>query len=538
MAKRNDKSFLYFDDIAEKYDDPSGWVTIARFDDSDARDNRCIFSALAPNNQTTRGYLLSRKDWGVDIDKFGHPYFEGADGSGFSLGDKESIGNDTVESFMIYRTFHNLHHATFEPVQNFILYHELFCDHKKKAYVEPISADPVIRYLDHRQMQVRIGHLKDYLAARKMILVRFHDHRRHINRSITDVIGKPHDTRVIKNDARFYDVVVNANGQKTRSRLLGKDIIIPYDEPRHREYMLLAGKRYKFAKFVWKIDDDGYLVEASCNPDQEPNNFLRQIYFKKYVLQKYYDNPSIYAVTDGSLRHIDLWIIPYGQNEHNLVTVWLGDLGQIPYEEQLHWKEYNVAPEGDISETFYKRQIKGEFAESNDPVHVIIHLRERINEKFQREFGFSLFRELVEGDRYVLDTMHSLATNEQKEFDEQILYMAKGFVDSLNKKSLKSNTRWTSESSSDDTSLKYLENFLRERFNLKQDDISNLIKIFRLVQKLRSLSTAHVKSTNYDAYLARTGLDRLEPRERFLKVSQTFCMQLKKLQSMLITFKP
>ena len=113
--------------------------------------------------------------------------------------------------------------------------------------------------------------------------------------------------------------------------------------------------------------------------------------------------------------------------------------------------------------------------------------------------------------------------------------MAKGFVDSLDKKSLKSNTHWTPESSSDDTTLKYLENFLHERSNLEQDDVSDLIEIFRSVQKLRSLSTAHVKSTKYDAYLARTVLDQLEPRERFLKVSQTFCVQLKKLQSMLTT---
>ena len=531
MAELDDKSFLYFVDIAEKYDDPPGWITVARFDDPDTRDDRCIFSALASNTKTARAHLLGGKDWVVHPSDFGHPCFEGADGSEFSLGDKMSVGNDVVESFVVSRTFHGLYPATFEPVQNFILYHELFYDRDKKAYVDPISTDPVIRYANHEHVLVRIEHLKDYLAARKMILVRFHDHRRHVGRPITDAVRKHHGSRVVKNDSRFYDTIVYADEKETRSRLLGKDIITAYDEPRHHEYRLLAGKRYKFVKFIWKIDDDGNPVEASCNRDQEPNDFLRKVYFKKDVLQKYYGNTRIYTVTDGSLRHLDLWDIPHWQNECNLVFVLLGDLGRIPYEEQLHWKQYNVAPDGGISETFYKRQIKGEFAESGDPIHVIIHLRKQINEKFQKAFGFSLFRELAKGDRYVLDTLHGLTTNEQKEFDEQILYMAKGFVDSLDKKSLKSNTRWTPESSSDDTTLKYLENFLRERSNLEQDDVSDLIEIFRSVQKLRSLSTAHVKSTKYDAYLTKTELDQLEPRERFLKVSQTFCVQLKKLQS-------
>ena len=168
------------------------------------------------------------------------------------------------------------------------------------------------------------------------------------------------------------------------------------------------------------------------------------------------------------------------------------------------------------------------FAESDDPVHIIIHLREQINNKFQEAFGFPLFRKLSEDEHYVLSTLHSLITNEQKEFDEQILYLAKGFIDSLNKKSLKLKTSWTPIAIGDNTTLNYFEHFLSENTDLQSSDISKLVKIFRIVQNLRSMSTAHVKSTKYNRYLTKTGLDKFEPQKRFLSIAYVFSIAIEK----------
>ena len=441
------------------------------------------------------------------------------------------MDDNVVESFMVYRTFHDLFPAIFEPVQNFILYHGLVYDHTTKSYIEPISTDPVIRYVNPKYVQIRIGHLKDYLAARKMLLVRFHAHHRQATRPITEIIGKERDSLEVKSDSQLYTADVYAYEKKTCSRLFGKDIITPYNEPRHHDYLFLSGKCNKYANFIWRLDDDGNPVEASCTEKQAPIEFLRPIYFKKDVLQKYYDNPRIYRVFDGFLSHLDLWSVPYGQNECDLVIVWLGDLGKLPYEEQLHWRRYNIAPEGSIGRAFYNRQLMAEFAESDDPVHRITHLRERINKKFQETFGFALFRQLSEDEHYVLNTLHSLTTNEQKEFDEQILYLAKGFIDSLDKKSLKSKTSWAPETDADNTPLNYFEHFLCENTSLKPSDISELVKIFRITQKLRSLSAAHIKSADYRTYLTIIGLDKFGPQKRFRNIAYVFSVQLKKLLS-------
>jgi len=62
----------------------------------------------------------------------------------------------------------------------------------------------------------------------------------------------------------------------------------------------------------------------------------------------------------------------YLDNHHdNKVCAWLGDLGRdLPYGEQLHWRAYNIAPEGSVSEIYYRRQIIAEFADSDRPEHL------------------------------------------------------------------------------------------------------------------------------------------------------------------------
>ncbi len=532
VAKSDDKSFLYFEDIVEKYDDPAGWITVARSDDSDKRDSRSLFSALAPDNQSVREQLFRGTDWDVHPDNFGHPCFDGRGEVEFSLGNKASSNDVVIESFMVYRNFHGPFPNAFEPVQNFILYHNLVRDDASGQYIEPISTDPVIRYFGSENVQIRLRHLKDYLAARKMLLVRFHDHHRRIARPVAEIIGKDHDSLKINSDSRLYTVNVYTF-EEEGSRLCGKDIIKPYDEPRHRDYLFLSRKDKKYEDFIWKLDPDGNRIEASCAPNKASDNLVRWIYFRKTVLQKYYASPRSCQVSDGQLKHLDLWSISYGQNECNLVTVLLGDLGNLPHEEQLHWKQYNVDPEGGIGRAFFERQFMAKFTESDDPVHRIVHLRGQINKKFQETFGFLLFRQLAEDDRHVLDTLHSLTSNEQKEFDEQILYLAKCFVDSLDTKSLKSRTNWTPEvyDAGHNNTLKYFDHFLRENTGLQPSDVSGLVKIFKMIQNLRSLSTAHTKSSGYKEYLKKTNLDKFGPQERFLSVVYDFSVELKKLLS-------
>ena len=139
------------------------------------------------------------------------------------------------------------------------------------------------------------------------------------------------------------------------SRLLGKDVILPYAEPDRRRTGFATGDRgRKFASiFVVGRDEQGGEIEATCNEDELSNyftdrgtpHFLTPVFFSREVLAKYYQEPSRYQVRDSSLRCLNLWILPIDITEEGLIQVWLGDLGRIPYKEQLHWRQFNVPPQ-------------------------------------------------------------------------------------------------------------------------------------------------------------------------------------------------
>ena len=174
-----------------------------------------------------------------------------------------------------------------------------------------------------------------------------------------------------------------------------------------------------------------------------------------------------------------------------------------------------MTPQGSIGRAFYQRQLMVEFVENDDPVHQIKYLREQINKKFQTTYGFPLFRQLSEDGRHVLNALHSLITNEQKEFDEQILYLAKGFIDSLDKKSIISKTTWKPKFQNEDTVLNYFERFLVESTDLDEDEVSEIVKILKIIQKyiLRLLHIPNLR--NMRKYFKKQILTNLNQKNGF-----------------------
>ena len=126
------------------------------------------------------------------------------------------------------------------------------------------------------------------------------------------------------------------------------------------------------------IDDDefGETKTYTSNPDAladffgaNPSapNYLTPVHFRKDVLDKYFQKPSKYTVESGIIRCGYQWGLPIDNDHDNRVCAWLGDIGRIPYDEQLHWRAYNVQPSGTLSESFYKNQILAEATDSSRP---------------------------------------------------------------------------------------------------------------------------------------------------------------------------
>lgn len=511
----SDLEFLSFDDYVNNNDDESDcWITIARMDDPLNKDDSLgVFSCLATKESEKK--LLETDDWEIDT-SFGIPYFYKSDGIKFNTYQCMCNANVHLEPLVILREFHNLKNNTFDIAQNFILYHKLFFDYGAKTYVDLLAEENVIEYVNPNHIRIRRDYLRDYLAARNMILVRYHDYRRCVDSKITDIFGQESKEFSKKSKTHNFGISINRTilTDSTTSLLHGKDIILPYSEPKHEDYVYLSGKPKPYESYVYKINDDGKELKSKCDEKSAGElGFLVHIYFKKEVLKKYYDKTNFYKIQNNVLFYLDLWSVEFGEID-GLIHVWLGDLGQIPHVEQMHWKEHNIAPRRGLDNHYISQQLMAEFGPSSDLITPLFEIKTQLNDLFQNQFQFKLFKKLAPDDQYLEKTLHTLILDNQKEFDEQILILAKLFVETIDKKQLKKNVCWRPEKN-DDTSLSFLYHFLDEKTSLSAIECTAILNSFKMIQNIRSISSAHIKSSKYRINLQQQDLKKSSLKNKF-----------------------
>ena len=527
--------FLSFNDYFRDKQDSVGWITVAQIDSRSKPDSRFTYSVMA--SLGAKHDLLNEYRFEVRHLSFGIPTFQHSNNNvTFDTGQKYTEGQITFEPFIIRREFHGLHDATLDVIQNFILYHNLFFDDQRSAYLDVVEEEKVIEYISPSHVRISEKYLRDYLAAREMILVRYHDHRRYTAGSVLDMFGEERKEIDVTNDNHNYHMVIGQYGMNDDafSMLVGKDIILPYSEPKHQDYLLLSNKPQQYEKYAYRIDDDGSPIEESCDQESENSTgrFLTQIFFKKEVLNKYYNKPSYYRIEDGEIYYLDLWSISFGESDDGLIHVWLGDLGRISHNEQIYWKAFNVVSGIDLSKSFVNRQLLGEFTDREDPCDKLLDLKISVNESFAGRFGFKVFNDLPVTHEHISDAFHTLTSDEEIAFDSQILNMAKLFVDTINKTALEKNTAWKPSRGDENKSLYFLEHFLDEML-CSRHDAKTVVSAFRMVQKLRSEAGAHLPGSKYIKTLQHFNLDNLKPQTRFTKILEEFYIKLNLLNKIL-----
>ena len=490
--------------------DPPGWVTVAGRNDG-PEDIKFVFSALAtPGSEDD---LLKTLEHEVNPTWFGIPTFEGSDDNvSFEPKNRYEKGSVRLEPFVIKRRFQGVRPETYEVVQDFVLYHDLFFDHEKDAYVD-LTGDKIVRF-ERPHMQVREDALRDYLAARKMVLVLYYDRRRQLDAGAAEAFEKNALVAAGSKNGIHYSVTISSDTHGPISWFCGKKTVRPYPEPLHRDYDLVADKPEKYA--TYECEQDGQCVEKSCDVEsgRQPGPFTTSVFFKKEVLSKYH-NSHLYKVMDNTVWYLDSWSLEFGHNGE-LVHAWLGDLGGIPYEEQLHWRVHNVMPRGGMSGKFVRGELLGEFTENKSCCDFLLAIRPKVNAIFKRRFGFYLFKDLPGGGTIGL---HDLASDEEGEFDEQILNMAKIFVDGINVRDLKRNKKHLKG-----MSIQILRLFLAEA-GMDPARLEKIAGAFCAVQSLRN-GAAHPKREGRPRF---PRLEKLGPRERFEKIVVGFGGQLVEL---------
>ena len=443
---------------------------------------------------------------------------------------------------VIHRDFHGIEKDQYDLLEEFRLFHNLWHDRRTDNYykiLEDGTKQKVVFRDDSGAILVETAAIRKFCAARglKILLqvdsVQFFEEPQD---EYSDEIVEPgiYASRHVVNEA--------ISGKPAFGRLLGKRLIEPLPIEKCGIWPYESKKSYE--SFIIGVREDGSDELFTSDPDQlgdyfgknpDSPHYLTPVYFRKEVLKKYLENPSLYSVEDGYLRCGGMWGLRMDNDHEDKVVVFLGDLGRdLPETEQRYWRSFNIRPDGGLSETCFKRSFLAEFADPNSPELAIKFERRKLLEKWHAAFGFDLYLKLHIDDIGVLADVRLPTSDEWTEFDRCTIAATKVFIDYLNESQL-------AKSAASEIAK------MRERFPEKSirgidklqawliqhgadESYLDLIASLRLLQELRSKSAAHRKSGSLTSLLKKHGLEDESPREIYrrlvLEPMLSYCRRL------------
>jgi len=473
-----------------------------------------IYCALIPNGQLESA--LDSTSWELS-------HGEGLPGSSVYLGDEKNAvyhrfgSDDGVEPLIIDRYFNGLREDYREICEEFRFFHRLFHDRKQDCYLKFDDAgnEHIIAIFESNSIQIRLKELREFLAIKEMHLSIQFDCRVHSEYTLKEIgeIGGDGDHRENLLVWSLHFGEFGASEVKSFSRLLGKRLVPPLPKEKSGFWGFAEEKEKRYADFIIGLDESGEEISHNSDPDAlgiffgaNPNapNYLTPVYFRKQVLDKYYQQPGKYSVEDSRLFCGALWGMQLDNHHDDKVCAWLGDLGRdLPYEEQLHWRSHNIPSTGGVSETYYKRQLLGEFADSERPEHLFNQKYEELQRECDNCLSWRIILPLSREDQHFQKGIRIPATDEQKDFDELILALTKIIIDSLNEKEL-CKLLSKEDNSAIKGSIARLEGVFRKS---GLNDFENHISFLRKLQNLRSSSSAHRKGSNYQKVAKEFGIE-------------------------------
>ncbi len=506
----SEKSYLEFSDRLEHVANELGtepWITVYEFT-KDEHEEVSYYCALARPEVLER--CLADTSWDLLI---GHG-MPGFSSYGDGRYEYHRFGDDDgVEPFIIDRDFHGLKPSYLELSEEFRHFHNLYEDRKKGVFIalDDSGDDVEVVRMTPKKVQVRAKYLKDYLAARGMVMLLFFEFDRWSSKTL-DELGLEKQN-VDEQEAnyryiRWVDMLpgITDPARRTMARFMGKKVVNGSENFLPSWIRDRDGREYE--EFVIGVDEEGHNILYTCDEEELANYFgknpgsphyLTPVFFNKAVMAKYYNDPAKYRVEDSHLYCGGYWGLRLDNNHRNYVVVYLGDLGKISHKEQLYWKSFNVAPDGSVSDVAYRRGILGEWADADEPALAFKFSYGRFRDGWREHFGWDLFKPLKPEDEHYWATLHVPASENQREFDDQVMSLSKVLVERLNEREIAKHI--TVEQG--DKGITKFQKYLDE---IGFPDRQELIKLLRNLNGLRS-GPAHVKGRDYQRAAEHFALD-------------------------------
>jgi len=504
----------YIEFIKSKHGEES-WITVYKSTPiNQVSESVGLYSAFVTSDKTQ--VALDHTSWDLTYGA-GRPGFV----VNYQNGEKKvNYYSNEEEGFLrlvLNREFHDRMSDYVDILEEFRLFHNLYYLENEKKYItfDEVGDEVDVIKIYPNQVQIRRHYLTSFMAAKQMHLLLYFD----ITRKFTH-----HETYCSEEKGAnlifsIFSDSFTFKGFNSFSRILGKKLICCDRIEMSRIWPFEVEKVY--LDFIIGGDVD-LPIKYTCNPEVLSNyfgankgapNYLTPVFFKKEVMQKYYSSEE-YLIGDGRLSRRGSWSLRFDNNAKDHVSVFLGDLGQdLPTKEQEYWKSFNIFADGKkISRTNFERSFMGNFSDPENPEHEFKYFFNAFQIEWLDKHKWHLFLPLSVSDRHFFSSIRSMLTNEQSEFDSQILALAKVVIDSLNTEELRKETGISDPKIG---SLQLLEKFLA-KLNIK--NLENHIISLRSIQSIRSAGVAHRKGSEYSRVISKLKLNTDDFQSEFDRI--------------------
>jgi hypothetical protein len=153
-------------------------------------------------------------------------------------------------------------------------------------------------------------------------------------------------------------------------------------------------KRFPFGKldFAYSALDHDF-IPGLARPSRD--GFLTPVFFNLAVLNKYSQDPTyrldLFSNTYGSIIKGEEINIQFGINRAGKVMMWLGDIAELPENEQFYLRSENVQSDHDVCSEFYDGQIGCVFSQPSIE-NAVLRARSALNESCQIKFGADFYQ--------------------------------------------------------------------------------------------------------------------------------------------------
>jgi len=241
--------------------------------------------------------------------------------------------------------------------------------------------------------------LGKYTSVGKFSLCRMFDFTRWKRGSFSGWGNKNEPTK-FGNDKDIFGSLMVYEGYGSYSRgVQVKNISIPKERVINGVWGTSETEEKKqYATFIAHDWKNNRIAEISCSPSSIANYFteselpftMSPAFFKPEVLLKYKSDREKYHLESGSISCRGAWYLQtFALNDAGQVTTYLGYLSRLPYEEQLHWKQYNERPKAPLSKKTIATDFEGQFYNEYDP---LLSLKSKLETLHSAKVGWWILR--------------------------------------------------------------------------------------------------------------------------------------------------